>query len=263
MAAKKAVFFDIDGTLWNHERYIPPSTVQAIQTLRKNGHLAFINSGRSRSFIFDESLLGIGFDGIVSGCGSRIEYRGEILSNHTIDRDLAIWTVELFLKYGFRPILEGHDYLYLNPEDFLEDAYGQRLQREMGDGLRYIKDTWGEWDDLCKYSCLIRPEYKDAVTEQLSPYYYAMVHNDRVAEYAPLGLTKGTGITELCSLLDIDLADTIAIGDSINDMEMIKTAGLGIAMGDGRDALKEVAGFVTAPFQEEGIYKACVHCGLL
>jgi hydroxymethylpyrimidine pyrophosphatase-like HAD family hydrolase len=66
---KKAVFFDIDGTLWNYKMQIPQSTVSAIRKLRENGHYAFICSGRSRSNIQSPDLLGIGFDGVVASCG--------------------------------------------------------------------------------------------------------------------------------------------------------------------------------------------------
>lgn len=62
---KSAVFFDIDGTLWDYNNYIPDSCREGIKKLRENGHLAFICSGRSRAFIQNEDLLSLGFDGIV------------------------------------------------------------------------------------------------------------------------------------------------------------------------------------------------------
>ena len=64
---KKAVFFDIDGTLWNYQMQIPESAVWAIRKLREDGHYAFICSGRSRSNIQSPKLLGIGFDGFLWG----------------------------------------------------------------------------------------------------------------------------------------------------------------------------------------------------
>lgn len=262
MSQRKAVFFDIDGTLWDFQEYIPESTVQAIRGLRKNGHLAFLNSGRSRAFIFHPALLGIGFDGIVSGCGCRLELGEKVLYSHSLPADLAVKTVETFYRHGFKPILEGHTYLYLEPEDFAGDRYGQKLQTQMGEYLLPIKKHWGSWD-VCKFSCITTPEQQAAVEKELSPSFYAMVHNERIAEYAPLGHTKGTGITRLCSLLGISQEDTIAFGDSMNDLEMIKTAGVGVAMGNGREEIKRLADLVTAPLTEDGIYKACEELHLL
>ena len=63
----KAVFFDIDGTIWDAHMWIPESTKRAIRALRENGHLTFICSGRTRAFIQAEELLDLGFDGIIAG----------------------------------------------------------------------------------------------------------------------------------------------------------------------------------------------------
>ena len=71
---KKAVFFDIDGTLWDFKMNIPESTKEALKELRKNGHYAFLCSGRSRSNIKSPKLLALGFDGIVAACGTHIEF---------------------------------------------------------------------------------------------------------------------------------------------------------------------------------------------
>ena len=65
----KAVFFDIDGTLWDFHNVIPESTVRAIRALRANGHYAFICSGRARAYITHPDLFAIGFDGLVAACG--------------------------------------------------------------------------------------------------------------------------------------------------------------------------------------------------
>ena len=74
---KKAVFFDIDGTLWDFHNQIPESTVTAIRTLRKNGHYAFICSGRSRAYIRHPDLFAVGFNGLVAGCGTHVELDGK------------------------------------------------------------------------------------------------------------------------------------------------------------------------------------------
>ena len=80
MGDRKIVFFDIDNTLWDYSLAIPESTRRAISELRRNGHLAFINSGRSRGYIRDENLFSLGFDGVVSSCGEMIECTPECLA---------------------------------------------------------------------------------------------------------------------------------------------------------------------------------------
>ena len=67
---------------------------------------------------------------------------------------------------------------------------------------------------------------------------------------------KGTAVIRLCEYLDIPVADTIAFGDSMNDLEMLQTAGLGICMANGSQALKKIARHICPSVKEDGLYKA-------
>lgn len=259
---KKICFFDIDGTLWDAKGTIPVSTISAIRQLHKNGHLAFINTGRTRAFVHSEDLLGIGFDGIVAGCGTQIEYNGEFIFYKKIEDELAIKTVETVKKYGLKPILEGKDYLYFDNEDFGDDPYGKFIKSDMGDNLLSIKNNWGKWE-FSKLSCATKSDHTQECFDELSPYYHFLVHNPEVAEFVPLGFTKGTGIQKICELFDTDIADTYAFGDSVNDIDMLKIAGTSIVMGNGTDVAKKEADFITTDILEDGIFNACKHFELI
>lgn len=262
MEKKKAAFFDIDGTLWNEKNKIPDSTRKAIRKIRENGNLAFLCSGRCRSYIQNPDLLSIGFDGIVSGCGTMIEYGKETLFYYKLDRKLAEHTINTVRRYGFRPILEGREYLYLDEAEFGEDFYGKKLMAEMGEKLLSISGQWGKWE-ISKLSCAMGEEGQEECFAALSEYYDYMVHNSHVVEMVPKGFHKGTGLIKVCELLAIDPADTFAFGDSVNDLGMLQKAGTAIVMGNGTEVAKAAADYVTAPLMEDGIWKACQHYGLL
>ena len=259
---KKAVFFDIDRTIWNWKNEIPESTVSAIRSLRANGHLAFLCTGRARGYIRHPDLLGIGFDGIVSGCGTMIEYQGETVFYHELEQPLVEWTVRTVRKHGFKPILEGRRHLYLELEDFDKDLYGRKVIAEMGDDLRSIDAEWGRWE-VSKLSCTTDTPEREACFAELSEYYDFLIHDPTVAEIVPKGFDKATGMRDVCGMIGVDMADTIAFGDSENDRAMIITAGTGVAMGDGSPAIREIADYVTKPMEEGGIYHACSELGLL
>ena len=85
---KHAVFFDIDGTLLDEHMQIPKSAITAIRKLRDNGDFAFLCSGRTRVNIYTKELLeDIGFDGIIAGCGTHIEYHGSDVFEKTIPQE--------------------------------------------------------------------------------------------------------------------------------------------------------------------------------
>ena len=258
----KALFFDIDGTIWDFHNNIPPSCREGIRMARENGHLAFLCTGRARGFVTSEDLLSIGFDGIVSGCGTMIEYRGEVLYQRLIEKDLVIKTMEEARKYRVRPILEGPRHLYMDYEDFKDDRYGQKLMREMEDSLLSITDSWGKWE-IVKLACDLTGSDTAPFVEALSPWYDFIFHNEIVVEMVPKGFSKATGIHKTCSLLGLDITDTFAFGDGQNDMEMIRAAGCGIAMGNATPALKAAADYVTSALDRDGLWNALCHFGLI
>lgn len=258
----KAVFFDIDGTLWDFHNQIPESTVRAIRQLRKNGHYAFICSGRARAYISNPNLLGIGFDGLVSGCGTDIELDGRRIYEKYIDKELAVYTVETVRKYGFRPILEGPEYLYMDDADFGGEPFGHKLKHELGDRLVSIADHYGNWV-INKLSCATDHADRERCLAALEEHYTYLIHNEDVMEMVPKGHTKATGIQKMCDALDIDRADTFAVGDSVNDLPMLEYAGVGIAMGSGTPEAKAASDYVTTGLHDDGIYNAMQHFGLI
>ena len=269
----KIVFLDIDGTIWNIRNEIPESTAEAVRRLRENGNFVFINTGRTRGFIRDPKLFGIGFNGIVSGCGTMIEYMKDgivqeeenddsVIYYHAIDPELAEYTVSTVRKYGFRPILEGRRYLYMDDEEFTGEPYGDKLRRELGRNMMSISGNWKQWE-ISKLSCATDHAEREKCFGTLSEYYTYMIHNSSVCEMVPNGFGKEKGILRLCELLGVDAGDTYAFGDSANDIDMLRTAGTGVAMGNGSDEVKKVSDYVTAPMEEDGIFKACRRLGLI
>lgn len=258
----RAVFFDIDGTLWDRHNFIPDSTREAIRRLRANGHFAFINTGRTRGYITNPDLLGLGFDGIVSGCGTMVEFNGETVFLHEMDNELLSRIMTSMRELGFRPILEGKDYLYMEERDFCDDPYGKKLLRELGDARKSIDENWCNWQ-VSKLSCDMTGCDYETFFQMFKDEIDPLVHNPHVAELVPCGFSKGTGIKIACEAAGIDLSNTIAIGDSVNDMGMLKTAAYSVAMGGATDDVKSIASFVTTPLMEDGIYNALAHFELI
>ena len=202
---RKAVFFDIDGTLWDFYNQIPESTVTAIRALRKNGNYAFICSGRARAYISHPDLFDIGFDGVVAGCGTHVELNGKRIYEKLIDTKLAVHTVETVRSYGFRPILEGPEYLYMDEADFGGEVYGQKLKNELGGHLTSLSDNYGKWV-INKLSCATVDADRESCFAALEEYYTYLIHNSAVVEIVPKGHTKATGMQMMCDALEIGRA---------------------------------------------------------
>lgn len=259
---RKLLFFDIDGTLWDFHNVIPESTVDAIRRARANGHLAFINSGRSRAFINSQELIDIGFDGIVSGCGTMIEYDNEVIFYHRLENNFVAKVIQTVRSFSFKPVLEGRHYLYVDDSEFGNEPYGKKLKRDLGDKLLSISDNWGKWE-ISKLSCATKPNEHEGCMTALKDDFEFMVHSPEVVEMTPAGFNKGSAIRHLCERFDVDIADTVAFGDSANDLTMLRAAGTAVVMGNGSDVAKEIADFVTDDIHKDGIFNACEKLGLI
>lgn len=259
---RKLIFFDIDRTIWYREDEIPESTRKAIRQLRANGHLTFLCSGRSRVRIQNQNLLSLGFDGIISGCGTMIEYKDEVLFCKEIEPWLTEKTIRTVREYGFRPLLEGKEYMYMDDDEFGRDGFGMFLKKELGEKLLSIKNEWGKWQ-ICKLSCMTGGCEREECFEKLKEYYEIIALDPHTAEFVPKGFHKGSGILKVCELLGADVKDTFAFGDSRNDLEMLETAGVAVAMGNGSEEAKKAADYVTTNLEDDGIWNACRHFGLI
>ena len=259
---KKIAFFDIDGTLWDQKNFIRQSTIEAISDFRKNGGLAFINSGRARGYIVNPSLLGIGFDGLVCGCGTHVELNDEIIYQHLLSKEEVDYTTKIVRDNQFRPIYEGPKHLYLDEEEFpIGDGFGDKIRAEISSTLLTITGT--DYIEANKLSCAIDTSDPNKCFRQLGHLYTYILHSSTVVEMVPKGHSKATGIGKVCELLNVDIKDTYAFGDSENDLEMLKFAGNSIVMGNGTDRAKAIADHVTTDLYNDGIYNAMKYYSLI
>ncbi len=258
----KAIFFDIDGTLWDFHKVIPESTKTAIQRLKKNGHLVFISSGRTRCFIHDENLLALGFNGLLCGCGTHIEYKGETIFDRELSTEEVNAALEVFDRHGMVTLMEGSKNFYTRFQELEKDQYGKYLLETEKDIILELEDYRNDWH-AGKFTVVENGADMEAVKKDLEGNFDVIVHDVHVAEVLPTGYSKASGITHVCEMLGIDRKDTYAFGDSANDLEMLNIVNTGIVMGNGTKIAKAHADYITDDIHEDGIYNACVHFGLI
>ena len=262
---KKIVFFDIDDTLYTHELGIPKKTVEAIKKLRENGDLAFICTGRSKAMIFP-FIVDVGFDGIIAGAGTYAEYNGEILMRQDMDEEVAAEAVRKLRQFGFKTVPEGHDYLYYENTNLWNDTYKAVygvFMDNIGDKMREIPaDERGM--NVSKISAVFTDEcnYEEA-SKYFSESYTVVNHGNFLMEIIPNGYSKAEGIKKVIETLGIPHDNTYALGDSMNDYEMIEYVKYGIAMGNSDKRIIEIADYVTDSIDNDGVYNALKHFELI
>ncbi len=259
----KLIFFDIDGTLWDEKMQIPDSTRLAIRRLKENGHKTFLCSGRARGNICSKDLLGMGFDGIVAACGNHVEMDGTILYERILDNDTVRRVIALLEECHMPVVLEGPKHHWISEKGFEEDPYVLYLFQDMGESALPLRG-FEEAIHINKFSADILPHTDYArVKAELGGEFEILEHEKNVVEFVPKGTSKATGIAWLCSYLGVEKEDTYAVGDSVNDLDMLKFVGHGIAMGNASGEAKAVSEYVTEDIHKDGLYRAMQHYGLI
>ena len=260
----KYVFFDIDGTLWDEKMVVPESTKLAIRKLQENGHKAFICTGRAMGNVNDPQFDEIGFDGFIAACGNYVEMDEKVLYEHNMSFEEVKEVYEVSRKAKLPIIYEGSTYQWLDRDGFEGDGYIQYIVENLSETLVYLDEC--ELTDIRanKFSALANEDTDFALVEEaLSDTFVLLNHGEGVIEAVQKETSKATGIAWLCEHLGVDIEDTYALGDSINDLEMLSFVGHSIAMGNGNQPAKDAAEYVTTDIHEDGVYNALKHYGLI
>ncbi len=244
----KLVASDMDETFLDGDHAIPAANLDALARLRELGVLFVPSSGRPYQSIMenfrgiDQHLLEDSY--VISYNGGFINRYGdpEPLISTTMDRAI----IEPLYRYGVEHRVPMHIYTtsgkiftqFLMPS---ERAYVSNLS-----GIIGLDDTQRTLDfagDEPFVKILYVGEDLDeakALGERVSPLLDrartdVTYSSNRYVEFVPAGIDKGTGLAHLASMLGIDIAETIGMGDSANDLAMIRAAGLGVGVANVSD----------------------------
>lgn len=258
------LFFDIDGTLLsNYTHQIPESAITAIRQAQANGHLAFINTGRTIRTMPDE-VKALPFDGFLCGCGTRIVYHGKTLMAHSFSMERGIELIDLMEKYDIEAFLEGSEDVYCKRGLYRQDIMNKVRLSFHAAGLGYsafIDEKNFIYDKFCLVSD--NQEQTAQFIEDISHDIEAIDREKNMYECVPKGFSKASAMQLLARQLGMAMANTYVFGDSSNDLTMLQTAAHGIVMGEHSPVLEPYAEFITDTVENDGIAKALQQAGLI
>ena len=256
MENRKIVFFDIDGTIYLYGKGVPDDTSEGIRKMRDKGNIAVLCTGRTVSMIFPE-ILEVGFDGIIAGAGTYVEYNSKELYRYVMPEALTNEVINAMRKQGIMAIPEGIEHIYfdssLMPEDYIpvyelyKASVGENVV-DMGDIIQVVASKVS--------GAAKNDENIQRMRELFGDRFTFVKHQNKYLEMIPKGYSKAEGIKRLIEHLGIPWENTYAFGDSMNDYEMLKYVKYGIAMGNAEDEFKSEMNYVTDDYDKGGIYNA-------
>lgn len=266
----KAIVLDIDGTLLNTGKIIAEKTKQALIAAQEKGIKVILASGRPTTGMLElaEQLEMTKYEGfLVSYNGARVTdcLTKKVLFNQAMSIETGQAILEHLKKFDVIAMIDKEDYLYVN------DVYSGML--DLPDGAFNIIEyearggnfKLSEIDDLAAFATFpinkiliaAQPEYLQKIAPALhapfdeivtaafsAPFYF---------EFTDKGIDKAKALNTVFPEMGIHSENIIAFGDGHNDRSIIEYAGIGVAMGNAVDALKEIADDVTLSCDEDGI----------
>jgi Cof subfamily protein (haloacid dehalogenase superfamily) len=270
---------DLDGTLLHEDHEIDQETFEAIKEYRANGGKVVICSGRTAlSTRWIAETIGI-TDPIVALNGAVIQsHNGNIIERFHFDHEALPSFFDFCQTHGFYTHFYEGESILVPEENRWNDKWVEKnilpLQRSGGN-----PDVCQQYRNQCSVQLMTdfnqylekKPiiskiavfheedslyEFSKKLAEQSNFYEISTSLNYSNLEISPKGVSKAGSITRLAAQLGVPLSKVAAIGDNYNDIKLLKAAGLGIAMGNAPETVKEAADVVTDTNGEAGVAKA-------
>ncbi|MCL6444381.1 MAG: Cof-type HAD-IIB family hydrolase [Alicyclobacillus sp.] len=254
----KIVFFDIDGTLVNDDKEIPKSTIDAVQQLKTKGIESAIATGRA-PYLFKSIAEQLGIDSYVSLNGAYVVYKGELIKDYPIPKEDLAQLVRQAESHGHPLVFQGADGYYANARNhpYIIASVGSLKVEFPGYDPQY-------WQKASIYQAFLHcPVEEEHLYNHEFPNLRLVRWHPFAFDVMPSGGSKARGIMDLLHYLNLQPAEAVSFGDSLNDREMLAFVGCGIAMGNAGEELKRLADFVTTSVDEGGIVHGLKAIGLI
>ena len=272
----KLIALDLDGTLFNSEGKITEETKKEIKRATDKGVHVVISTGRPYNGVPFEQIKGLGIHYAITTNGSAIYHipTNECIYENCMDFEIIAPILPFLLEKrihidtyidgeGFTPIYCRENLHKLNVIPSLKE-YILATRTPVDDLIGYIRSTGKKVQKATLNFYPLpdgTPEHREDVLSFLNtnPSIECVCGGFNNLEFTKAGVTKGEALKHLASLLSLSIEETMAIGDTENDLSILKAAGIGVAMGNAPSDIKAISDYVTDTNENDGVGKAIAH----
>ena len=255
-------FLDIDGTIVPFGKAIPKSTVDAIQKAKSEGHRVFLGTGRA-PFEVHKEILGMPINGGVYSSGAILEVDGKQIFRRVADEAQRKLFFDVAERYKLLWLIQGREKSFITRRAFefhkeLSIAINGRPVELFN--LEFV-ERFPDDEPISKFFIMSESGMVLEARKELEGPFDCVNNTtgfpeENAAEVMLPGLSKSSGIRRMMEYLGDGMESTVGIGDGENDLDMVKTCAMGIAMGNSCEILKKHADFVTDHVDNDGLAKA-------
>ncbi len=254
----KLLLLDIDGTLLNSDKELPESALEALEKARANGHDLAIATGRG-PFMITDLLKKLDIETFITFNGQYIVHNNEVIHTEALDPAM----LEKVVRFAEE---KDHPLVFMNGQKMISSIDYHPAIDESLKSLKFphpvTEKNFHLDNEIYQSLVFCTKEEEASYHENFKDLQFVRWH--RVScDILPKGGSKASGIEKLIASTGHSIEDTIAFGDGLNDLQMMKTAGFSVAMDNGHPETKKVASYVTGHVDDDGLSKAFSHLGLI
>lgn len=266
------IALDMDGTLLNTQKKIDPQTLEAIQEADAQGKTVVLSTGRCFADLqpYPELTAHVHY-GVLESGALIYDFKNEAILHRTAFDADAIRTIaaisgaeDMMVQTMSNGIVTVDAEGMKNMSHFQMGAF-QPLMEAIAEPCDNMHDFMLEhlWDFEKVNLFHATPEGRERTRARLSMLSLELADAETTSlEISPGNVSKGSGLSWLCDYLKLPIERTIAVGDSYNDLTVLRTAGLSVAMGNAVDQVRETAQVIVADNDHNGVAEA-IHTYLL
>ncbi|MFV8826971.1 Cof-type HAD-IIB family hydrolase [Alkalihalobacterium sp. APHAB7] len=255
---EKIVFFDIDGTLYDHNKMIPNSTVAAINELKQNGVHVAIATGRA-PFMYKGLRDQLEIDTYISFNGSYVIFNNDVIFKSPLETN-KLKVLENDALANEHPMIFLDDNNHYS--NYKEHPYIHECISSLKLHLPDYNPAFYHSQEVYQALIFCEDHHEELYIRGHDHFDYVRWHQYSI-DVLPNGGSKAKGIEILLNQMNIPVENAYAFGDGLNDIEMLSYVGTGVAMGNGHEEVKDVANIVTNHVDDDGILVGLQKVGLL
>ena len=262
MTGKYALFFDIDGTLVSFNTHeIPASAVKALTEAKENGSQIYIATGRPPLIINNMSQIEHLIDGFITINGALCYIGHEQVCCHPIPAEDVMTCVQDSQAKNYGLIVVGRSQVaVLDPTGSVDRIFRLFLNVKEFDKPSPLEEVLRQ--DILQLTAFFDSDYEKDMLARMPDCVSGRWHPE-FTDITAREADKGKGILAIAQHQGFDPSRTIAFGDGGNDLSMILQAGIGVAMANATDSLKQHADYITTSVDDDGIFNALRHFNVI
>ena len=255
----KAAFFDVDGTLLSHATHcVPKSARESLEKLRSKGIKTYLCTGRHMLEFDFLPMADIPFDGYITLNGHLcLDANKQLLCDFPFPEDTIRALIANFKEHHLPLLLVEENGMTLN---FVNDTV-IRAQKAISSPIPNIAPYDGK--PIYLATAYVTPDEDDLIRSIIPSNCHIARWNDRGIDLILNDVGKVAGIRTIIEREGILPEECIAFGDAENDIDMIEFCGIGVAMGNAQQKVKNIADYVTTDIDQDGIENALRFYGII